>query len=495
MEVVILAVTKIIKVKVNVSGCINYVTNDEKTDGKHFVTYFGCQEGNADYFFKAALSANRRKPDDAESVKAYHLIQSFAPTDEINESEAHEIGKELVKRLFGDKYAYVCATHNDKGHLHNHIVVCAAARDMTGKKINDNLALLHSLQRTSDELCREHGLDVIDKKKGTWKHYKEWLEDSKNPEGSKKAQLRRLIDEQIKLSKNFDDFLEHMKDAGAGVAFGNSKKYGRVTKYRILNATEKDRWNRGYNLGQGYSDEMIKKRIERRLQKLEEREALRQERAEARKAQRAAISKADRAKDKTELKISSMIDTSKDSLSSSNIALEKWRNLQNARRAEQIKEILRDKYGIDYTQIKTKISSLEAENNRKVADIERNKSDISDFRTFIEACQVYMDTIAINQRYENSKDPERYYQDHDSALNAYNQALAVLKERRIDINLLQDKEKGRNIIKDLQEQLTRLEEINEIHEQDIKNNQKEINELRKFQKELDIYHNRSNDTI
>ena len=106
-----------------------------------------------------------------------------------------------------------------------------------------------------------------------------------------------------------------------------------------------------------------------------------------------------------------------------------------------------------------------------------------------------MDTFAINQRYENSKDPERYYQDHDSALNAYNQALAVLKERRIDINLLQDKEKGRNIIKDLQEQLTRLEEINEIHEQDIKNNQKEINELRKFQKELDIYHNRSNDTI
>ena len=78
-------------------------------------------------------------------------------------------------------------------------------------------------------------------------------------EVSKKMQLRRMIDEQIKPSKDFDNVIEHMKDAGAGVAFGNSKKYGRVTKYRIPYITEKDRWNQGYNLGPGYSDEMIKK--------------------------------------------------------------------------------------------------------------------------------------------------------------------------------------------------------------------------------------------
>ena len=47
----------------------------------------------------------------------------------------------------------------------------------------------------------------------------------------------------------------------------------------------------------------------------------------------------------------------------------------------------------------------------------------------------------------------------------------------------------------MQEKLVNLEEINSIHEQDIKNNQKEINELRWIQKELDIYHNRNNDTL
>ena len=65
----------------------------------------------------------------------------------------------------------------------------------------------------------------------------------------------------------------------------------------------------------------------------------------------------------------------------------------------------------------------------------------------------------------------------------------------MDLSLLRDKTTGQNFIKGMQEKLQKLEEINSIHEQDIKNNQKEISELRKIQKELDIYHNRNNDTI
>ena len=47
----------------------------------------------------------------------------------------------------------------------------------------------------------------------------------------------------------------------------------------------------------------------------------------------------------------------------------------------------------------------------------------------------------------------------------------------------------------MQEKLANLEEINSIHEQDIKNNQKDIAELRRIQKELDVYHGRNNYTI
>ena len=490
-----MAVTKIIRVKDNVKGCINYVTNKDKTDEGTLVSYSGCHEGSADYVFKLALDANRRKIQDEHCIKAYHLIQSFAPSDEVGEEEAHKIGMELVDRLFGGKYAFVCGTHTDRGHLHNHIVVCAANMDMSGSKINDCLALLHKLQMTSDNLCREHGLSVIDKKKGRGKHYKEWLEDIKNPNGSKKSQLKNLIDEQIKLSKDFDDFISHMKDAGAEIAYGNSKKYGRVTKYRLPNATEKDRWNRGYNLGQGYSDDMIAKRIARRLQILEERETLRLERAEKRKAEKAAMTKADKAIDRTKLKINHMIDTSDTEISSSNIKLQQWKNIQDARLAEKLKSDLHVKYGIDYTQIKAKIKELEAENNRKSADITSNNKSMVNFRAFIENSKIYMDTYKYSQNYEKSKNQERYYQEHDSELNAYAHAIEMLNRTNMDLSLLRDKTTGQNFIKGMQEKLQKLEEINSIHEQDIKNNQKEISELRKIQKELDIYHNRNNDTI
>lgn len=80
MEVVILAITKIIRVKDNVKGQINYVTNKDKTDEGTLVSYSGCHEGSADYVFKLALDANRRKIQDEHCIKAYHLIQSFAPS-------------------------------------------------------------------------------------------------------------------------------------------------------------------------------------------------------------------------------------------------------------------------------------------------------------------------------------------------------------------------------------------------------------------------------
>ena len=70
-----------------------------------------------------------------------------------------------MNRCFDGKYAFVCSTHIDKGHIHNHFVMCAAERSMTGKKLNDNLALLHKIQKTNDEICRENGLSVIEKKR------------------------------------------------------------------------------------------------------------------------------------------------------------------------------------------------------------------------------------------------------------------------------------------------------------------------------------------
>ena len=57
--------------------------------------------------------------------KAFHLIQAFAP-GEVSYKEAHQIGVELANKLLEGKFSYIVSTHIDKGHVHNHIIFCAA---------------------------------------------------------------------------------------------------------------------------------------------------------------------------------------------------------------------------------------------------------------------------------------------------------------------------------------------------------------------------------
>lgn len=164
-----MAITKIIKIRTNVRACILYITNPDKTDEKLLVDSLGCLPESADSIFRITEKASKRNWEkSSKHIRAYHMIQSFSPDDKITPDEAQKIGQELMRRLLGNRYAYVMSTHIDKGHIHNHFVICPNSRDMTGEKLYDNPALLHKLQRTSDQLCRDHGLSVIDRRKGLW---------------------------------------------------------------------------------------------------------------------------------------------------------------------------------------------------------------------------------------------------------------------------------------------------------------------------------------
>lgn len=238
-----MATTKIIKVKVNPKATIQYITNPEKTDGKMLVSYEGCTEENAAVMFDLALQGKRKQRKD--SVLAYHFIQSFSPDDDLTPEEAHEIGEQFMEQLFHGKYSFVCATHEDKKHLHNHFVICAAERGMTGRKLNDDLALLHKIQRVNDKLCRENGLSVITQKRGHGKKHNEWQMEQEAPGSSQKSRLQKMIDEAIEKASDFDDFIRLMKEQSVEISYGNSKKYGTVTKYKLPDG---NRCHRGYKL-------------------------------------------------------------------------------------------------------------------------------------------------------------------------------------------------------------------------------------------------------
>ena len=126
-----MAYTKIHAITATVSKAVDYICNPDKTDEGILISSYGCSPETAAYDFKFALS----KTSQSDPNKAYHLIQSFLP-GEVSYKEAHQIGVELADRLLEGKYSNVVSTHIDKGHVHNHVIFCAADNTKAHKFIS-----------------------------------------------------------------------------------------------------------------------------------------------------------------------------------------------------------------------------------------------------------------------------------------------------------------------------------------------------------------------
>lgn len=94
-----------------------------------------------------------------KGVIAHHYYQSFQKDDNVTPEQAHQIGVELARRMFPN-YQVAIATHIDREHVHNHIIV-NSVNLVTGKKWYSNKRSLSDIRKESDKLCLEHGLGVI----------------------------------------------------------------------------------------------------------------------------------------------------------------------------------------------------------------------------------------------------------------------------------------------------------------------------------------------
>lgn len=93
-------------------------------------------------------------------IIAYHGYQSFAP-GEVTLEQAHEIGVELARETVGGRFQVVVATPLDREHIHNHFVLNSVSF-VDRKKYNDCKATYALMRQTSDQLCRGHGLSMIE---------------------------------------------------------------------------------------------------------------------------------------------------------------------------------------------------------------------------------------------------------------------------------------------------------------------------------------------
>ena len=241
-----MAVTKIIPIRTTIQNSVDYICNPSKTDDRLLVHSENCFPHTAGLEFQHYLRQTRA----GGNTIGRHLIQSFAP-GEVSPEAAHEIGKKLAAEILKGEYGFVMATHVDRGHVHNHFVWCAA-NIVTHNKYRSNKNTYHEIRNISDKLCKEYELSVIEpqKTKTYGKSYDSYRPDQTS--GSWRQKLQATIDSLIPEAKDFEDLLKLMEAQGYKVKRG---------KHISFCAPGQERFTRMKSIGEGYTEEEIRKRI------------------------------------------------------------------------------------------------------------------------------------------------------------------------------------------------------------------------------------------
>ena len=206
-------------------GVIDYCIQPSKTydddEQLAYVSGYNCIPELANESFLVTQKIFGIEPD---GVRFYHYVQLFKSGEEITPQEAHEIGMELAKS-FGNREVLV-ATHIDREHVHNHLVVCAYDLE-SGIKLHNNKFFLGELRDRSDVICKEYGLSVLEKydpkKKSSRPDSKEYRAAVNG--NSWKIQLCVAIDHCMKKCKSKEEFRREMKKLGYDIVWTPERKY------------------------------------------------------------------------------------------------------------------------------------------------------------------------------------------------------------------------------------------------------------------------------
>ena len=247
-----MAVTKIKPIRGTVNKALAYILDPKKTDDALYVSSYGCAANDAaakefEWTRNLAVQQGMQMP----KVIARHLIQSF-DVGEVTPEQAHEIGKQFADEWLKGKYEYVIATHIDKGHCHNHIIF-NAVNYVDFHAYRSNKQTYRQMRQLSDEICKEHGLSVIPPSQSKGMSYKEYTEAKRGT--SWKQKLKQTIDRCVITAKDYDEFLKMMQDAGYEIKTG---------KYISFRAEGQERFTRAKTIGENYTEERIKERIQGR---------------------------------------------------------------------------------------------------------------------------------------------------------------------------------------------------------------------------------------
>lgn len=164
----------------------------------------------------------------ANRVLAHHIIQSFSPNDELTPEEVNEIGRKTALELTGGDYQFVVATHQDKGHLHNHIIF-NTTNQVTLKKFRWQRGTKKSLEHISDKHAELYGAKILEPKlRNSYTDYSAWRRKN-----NFRYDIKERLEFLMKHSLDKDDFFKKAK--ALNLQIDTSGKY--VT-YKLIDSPQ-----------------------------------------------------------------------------------------------------------------------------------------------------------------------------------------------------------------------------------------------------------------
>ena len=205
------------------------------------------------------LAAAFKKGDDdlkelssGKQVLAHHIIQSFSPDDNLTPEQVHEIGRQTMLELTGGNYEFVIATHTDKDHLHNHIIL-NTTNTSTLKKFRWEKKTLKNLRAISDKYAARYGAKIIEPTmKNSYTKYSAWRRQN-----NYRFEIKDRLDFLLKHSLSLEDFKQKAAALDLQIDFS-----GKFVKYKLLDQPQQRNVRDNTLSKKGlYSLEKIKERI------------------------------------------------------------------------------------------------------------------------------------------------------------------------------------------------------------------------------------------
>lgn len=381
-----MAVTKTHPIKSTLKAAIDYICNPEKTDGTLLVSAYGCAAETADIEF----AWTRRHSIDKGTNLGRHLIQAFEP-GEVSAEEAHKIGMELAKEILGGKYEFVLTTHTDRGHLHNHLIFNAVSFE-DHRHYHSNKKSYHFIRRTSDRICKEHGLSVIvpGKEKG-----KSYIEHQTAQAGtSYKAKLKTAIDRLIPVSTDMEDLLRRLQEQGYEVKRG---------KYISCRASDQERFTRIKTLGTDYTEGAVAARI-------------------------AGSSRPSRQSKKTDKRISLLIDIQNNMKAQQSAGFKHWATIENLKQAAKTMNFITEHGISSYEELAERCDAATAASAKVKADLRVTEQKISGLSLLAKHAATYRKLKPTYDRYKGAKDKEKFLRGFESEIILFEASARTLKE-------------------------------------------------------------------